>query len=511
MIHGTRYFRLSLWLLLSLGALAINVRGNTWYLAVQTADTVNTPATLSGYKGQYRVNSEAWTDMQSLSWFGSGIYYNASGLAVSHSGTFSMRLIRTSDSYVVGTVGPWTVTGGGPVASQPERTVTFTPAPSSWSIDKTFRNESDRRRQYRIDIDGDGDWDYSPTLGPGETFRLNVTTDQAPTEDIVVEQSVYLGDGQYGWENTLSLDPSEWSTSTPTPANVPLPAPAPKAVDTTSRNSTNTVYNTPSGGNVQESTFKTGIESLKGSVTSGADKAAEAVDKLRKELEKWLGWEEEYDPTEDANAGQSATERQRDEIQQSIASAGTTNTTALSTGTLTGTAPGEDFFYWGPTEARVFFGMGELSSFFGWGRQFMLWALIVAYVGWFYWYTFSALHRVMLAQQGISAGKLPLMSGLLSWALIGLIFTVIGLATITLTQAMTQAALQVSSQATWATYSIASIGSGPDITVARMLYLANMYVPLTEAFNLIAAATAHIWTAESVAAGAILSIKAATA
>lgn len=514
MTYGIRRIWFFVRLLFGVAVLSTCITANavTWYLAVQTTNTVNTYSYISQYKGQYSVNGGTWTDFLVNDWFGSGIYYNATGLLVSHTGTFAMRLVRISDTAVIGTVGPWSLTSGGPLASQPDRTVTMTdPGPTTWSLHKQLKNTGDTRRRYRIDIDGDGDWDTSPELGPGETFDLNITRDTAPTEDITIEQAVYLGDGQYGWETTGSIPTGDWTTGTPTPTPKPLPPPTPKAVDTTSQSSTNTAYGSPTGGNVQESTFKTGIESLKGTVASGSDKAAEAVDKLRLALKEWFAYDEDYNPDADAAGGQSATATKRAEIKATIDNAKATNITALATGSTAGTSPGDDFWWWGPAEARVYFGQGVHASFFGWGRQFLLWFLILSYVGWFYTYTFQALHRVMLTQQGISAGKLPLASGLLSWALIIVIFSVIGLATITLTSSMTAAALQVAANSTWQSYTIASVGGDLTITVPRMLYVANLYVPLEEAFNLITSATAHIWTAESIAAAAILSIKAATA
>jgi len=488
----------------------LSASAGTWYLAVQTEhSSANTTLFNSTFRGQYRVNSDAWTDISSMEWFNSGIYYNSSGLFVSHTGTFSMRLIRLSDSSVVGTVGPFSVTGGNPVASQPDRTITasFTPPdPDPWKLNKVFTNSTQTRQKFRVDSDGDGDWDAYFELGPGESHTISAESDAEPDWDMSVEREVYLGDGQWTYQSLETITPEDWEQTSgspaPNPSTVPPKTYVPPDTQSSNTNSQKVAYGTASGGSLTESTFKTGIESLRSSNIEGHDKAAEAIDKLRAEVKNYLGF------TNAANPTTTVDNLDQDSTANTFKSAMSTNamtsaiqaldpgieTSDVSTNFWSITLPGGRVVRWDAPE------WSPLMSF---AKVLMAWAMYVVYFGFALKEGWKAIHHALGAPQAVSSSSVPGVSGGLAFA--SAVAIVLSYAALLSGFVVTLSGLLYGFEdlGTWQTFSMSSpTGVGPAHSTTSYWSLAERYVPLNFCLQLIIAGFIYEFTINAVAAGA---------
>lgn len=252
----------------------------TWYLAIQTTDTVNTPATLSGYKAQYNThNPSSWVDWPStLGWFGTGLYYTVNGVYVSHTGQFSMRLVRSSDLAVVGTVGPFSVTGGGPLASQAARTVTFAVPPTGpYKTRVDVLNATDYKRHVKVDLDGNGTWDQEFDLAPGGVSSQTYERDTAPTQNGKVLTSGPNGDGSTSYE-VAQIPAGSWSQSPTVATNTATISPG-VSVSTNTAPAGKITYGTPTG-SASESTLQSGLSAVASAISEAGQSDAALLGKI---------------------------------------------------------------------------------------------------------------------------------------------------------------------------------------------------------------------------------------
>jgi hypothetical protein len=299
------------------------------------------------------------------------------------------------------------------------------PTPEPYRLHEIVKNTSNTRRDYELDANGDGVIDYRFSLGPGEEFTIELSFDTEPTNPAVLTFRDYLGDGQYGTTELESWAPGEWTQSEdPIPAGetvnhgTTLPQTDTQSSDPTKQRVT---YAEPSGGSVSESTFKTGIEALRTTQVEGSDKAAEAIDKLRKEQKEQLGYgPDEVQAPARISAAQTAADARQAEMKTAFA--GFTNSVGSRLG-FQGmpAASGPD---WGITIGGIFADFNPTAT---WGplagtlRSLIAWGMWAVFLGYVVTHSTQVIKEAAIAPQAVSSSTLPgISSGVALAAAVGI-------------------------------------------------------------------------------------------
>lgn len=420
-----------------------------------------------------------------------GTSYTFRGYAIEADGTTTVFLPTSSGVTVSATSG---------------MTINLTPAPPTpWKVKKVIQNTSATRQKFRYDSDGDGIFEGNFELGPGQQFEINAQSDAEPDWNMTIERETYLGDGQWTFEGFETVEPGDWEqTETPTPNTTQTPPRTYIPPDSQSSN-TNTQkigYQAPSGGGLTESTFRTGVESLRSAQLEGSDKAAEAIDRLRAEVKGYLGFTNAPDP----NATVEGLDRAPS--MSAFNSAMATNamssaigsldpaiaTTEVSTNFWSITLPGGRVLRWDAPEWQ------PLMSF---AKQLMAWAAYIVYFGFALKEGWKAIHHALGAPQAVSSSSVPAISGALAFG--SAVAIVISYAAILSGFVVTLSGLLYGFEdlGSWQSFTMSSpTGSGPTHSTVSYWSLAERYVPINFILQLIISGFIYEFTINAVAAAA---------
>lgn len=391
--------------------------------------------------------------------------------------------------------GPWraNVVGLGPVPPEgvngtysafPGGIIEFnTPPPESWHLDETIVNDSAEMRRYGVDIDCDGQPDYVFMVPPGESTRLQVSTDEEPCGEPKILVETYLGDAQWAFEEVASIDEGNWEENEP-PASSSTNsfAATPPPPDTHSITNPVIAFPTPSGTNVSGNEFRTGIEALRTAQIDNSQEIVEAIDRLRVATTNALG----------QNANTNA-------MLSSLLSHGQTSSNLVK-GSLIGQTN-----FWGtnfganigsgtkPPAERLHIPLGTdarwgsisidpddypiLTDFMAFGKSVATWFIWFLYGGWL---LYTVLQNMKLAAQTPSqpsASQIPAASWALAIGaalLVAVIITAVGVTTMAVIASEMQSSLWANANA-WRGWTF----------LAEVIWWGERFVPLQLTFGLI--------------------------
>lgn len=423
--------------------------------------------------------------------------------------------IRVYDYYsgtpgtLLASLGPYTITGGAPAVNP--TVYAFGASAPPYKLSKKVKNTTNTRQKYRVDSDGNGSWDTEFELAPGEEYSLSFTSDTAPTHDVTIQQEAYLGDAQWAFADLETITPSGWTQTSGTPTTTFTYAQGPNVQPDTTSSNTNAqkvTYTAPTGGGVQESTFKTGVESLRSTSIEASDKTAAAIDKLRKEVKHYAGFDDgDPNPTDKAQASKDAT---ASAVSALTSAMGTSNlaSNVLSVSPPTTPAPSSFWEIPLPGGDSVQWDAPELDTFFAFGKAMITWAIMGLYLVFALWEGWGAIKTAMLGPQAVSSSTIPGFSSGIAIASALLILAAYAAMIAAIVFAAGTIATNVGTYGAWTSFSMASpTGSGPGVSASTMFDLAEKCIPIRLAMSLFTASVVYHFTVNSTAVVAMATVR----